>query len=239
MDLSGYKLVFEDDFNGSELDLNVWKHRGVGKQRMGYVSPDTVHLENGNLVIEYGYRNGIFGDGWYSGQVSLKKKFCKGYFEARMICNDPIERNGFWSAFWIQADHPYEPAIAKGGPGSAEIDIVEGFPTCVTLLPAVEHNIHTAGYPDGSGEGLRSMGAVSVPVENCYTEFHTYGLEWTDEVYRFYVDGKCTLETTWAEGVSQVEEEVIFSLCIPGDEPEDKNRTGKCIVDYIRIYQKD
>ncbi len=238
MDLTGYKLVFEDDFNGTELDSEEWYHRATGKREYYYNSPDSTRVENGNLVMTYAYRNGPYGEGWYSDHVAMKKHFAKGYYECRCICNDPIDRGGFWSAFWIQGSHPYEPAISKGGPGSAEIDIIEGFQTFDKLLPAVEHNVHCAGYPDGSGEGLRSMGAKSIEVPTCYTEYHTYGLEWTDEVYRFYVDGECTLETAWAEGTSKEAEEVIFSICAPGEET-DRSRKGEFIVDYVRIYQKE
>ena len=140
MDLTGYKLVFEDDFNGTELDSNVWEHRGVGKRSIGYIAPETVRVENGNLVISYGYReNGEFGPGWYSGMIKAKQKFCKGYFECRCICNDPTTRDGsgFWSAFWIQAGSPYTPSISKGGPDGAELDIIEGFMNYYTHDPAV------------------------------------------------------------------------------------------------------
>ncbi len=241
MDLNGYKLVFEDDFNGTELDMNLWEYRGTGKRSCRYMAPEAVRVENGNMIMKYDYHNGEFGEGWYSGMIKLKQQFCKGYFECRCICNDHITRDGsgFWSAFWIQAGAPYTPSISKGGPGGAELDIIEGFLNYYTLRPAVEHNVHCAGYPDGSGEGMRSMGAKSIEVPTCYTEYHTYGLEWTDEVYRFYVDGECTLETAWAEGTSQVAEDVIFSLELPGVEPEDKDRSGEFIVDYVRIYQKE
>ena len=56
MNLNGYKLIFEDDFNGSELNTEVWKYRGTGKQRAAYCGPSQVRLENGNLIIKYEYR---------------------------------------------------------------------------------------------------------------------------------------------------------------------------------------
>ena len=238
MDLTGYKLVFEDDFNGTKLDLERWEH--APGRASGPIYPEMTKVENSNLIISYQFlENGPYGAQWYADAVRIKERFCKGYFECRCICSDPVDRSGFWSAFWIQGDHPYEPSIARGGPGGAEMDIIEAIQTWDKLLPAVEHNVHTAGYPDGSGEGLRSMGAVSVPVDTCYTDFHTYGLEWADEVYRFYVDGKCTLETAWAEGTSKVAEEVILTLCHPQKALEDKTRKGRFVIDYVRIYQKD
>ena len=34
----GYSLVWEDEFNGSQLDTLKWKPRGLGKRALGYVS---------------------------------------------------------------------------------------------------------------------------------------------------------------------------------------------------------
>lgn len=36
LDLTGYALVFEDEFNGDALDTAVWRHRGLGKRRGGF-----------------------------------------------------------------------------------------------------------------------------------------------------------------------------------------------------------
>ena len=65
MDLNGYKLVFEDDFNGTELDLEKWSHRAIGNRRCGINSEDAVRVENGNLIIKYDYRDGKYGNGYY------------------------------------------------------------------------------------------------------------------------------------------------------------------------------
>ena len=191
------------DYRMSMMGMNwpAWTDKGVHLDGKGNAVFTLMLDDNGNPVssqLQTGYNfmdqpieKTVFGHDhlqWNIGKLRENKyTHSHGYYECRCRLQ---QKEGWWSAFWIQADHPYEPAIAKGGPGSAEIDIVEGIQTCVTLLPAVEHNVHTAGYPDGSGEGLRSMGAVSVPVENCYTEYHTYALEWTPEYIKTYVDGK-------------------------------------------------
>ena len=238
MDLTGYKLVFEDDFNGTELDNDVWYQWGPGPSRIGFNSDEMVRVEDGNLIIDCDYRDGKYGPGWYGNTIGTNQKFLRGYFECRCICNDPVDRGGFWSAFWILGNAG-NPKISKGGPGGSEIDVVEAMLTWEEHLPSVEHNVHVSGYPDGSGEGFRSMGAVPVQVPTCYTEYHTYGLEWNKEVYRFFVDGECSLETAWAEGVSEVPQTVLLSVCVPGEDIEDKTRKGKFVVDYVRIYQKE
>ena len=72
MNLKGYKLVFEDDFNGTELNTLVWNYRGTGKQRIANCHPSQVRIENGNMIIKCEYReDGTVGAGWYTGQISL------------------------------------------------------------------------------------------------------------------------------------------------------------------------
>lgn len=237
MDLKDYKLVFEDDFNGTELDLEKWSHRAQGPRRCGFNAEDAVRVENGNLIIKYDYRDGKFGMGWYAGMIRANQRFLRGYFEIKCICNDPLESK-FWSAFWVQANDPYT-AASRGGVNGAEIDILEAFRT-PEGYPGVNSNIHCAGYSDGSeSKGLRSQSVVLNRLDDCYTAYHTFGLEWTDEVYRFFIDGKCVGISAWAEGVSKVDEELIVSLEHPGDEPEDKTLCGEFIVDYVRVYQKE
>ena len=36
LNLNGYRLVFEDDFNGDSLDLDNWFYRGSGPSRAGF-----------------------------------------------------------------------------------------------------------------------------------------------------------------------------------------------------------
>ncbi len=245
MNLENYRLVFEDHFDAPQLDLTKWYYRKQGPQRKGFSGPSQVRVENSNLIIRNEYREGEFGTGWYGGTAALREKYLRGYFEVRAICNDP-RLTGAWSAFWLQAPHPYDPALSKGGPGSAEIDIMEAQGD-LKENPGIRSTIHVMGMknppakknpPPVSDISTENPGAIPVSIPTCYTDYHTYGLEWTEEVYRFYVDGECYWETSWGDGVSEVYEEVILDICLPDFICEDTSRTGEFIVDYLRIYQK-
>ena len=245
MNLNGYKLVFEDNFEGKELDLKKWQYRGSGARRCGFNAPSQVFTDNGHLVLKYQYRtDGEFGEGWYAGMISARERFTRGYFEIRCICSDPADAN-FWSAFWLQSRHSYDPDISKGGPGGAEIDIIEAFRDRSKTLgaPGVESTIHVTGMKNPpstvQGHSTQYLTPIRTEIPDCYTAFHTYGCEWTKEVYRFYVDGRLVGETNWGDGVSEVDEEMIISLELPVEAPCDKERTGEFIVDYVRVYQKD
>ncbi|MBR7137161.1 MAG: glycoside hydrolase family 16 protein [Clostridia bacterium] len=247
MDLKGYTLVFEDNFDGKTLDLEKWQYRGSGARRCGFNAPSQVFLDRGNLILKYQYRtDGEFGEGWYAGMISARQRFTRGYFEIRCICNDPAGSD-FWSAFWLQARAPYTAEISRGGIGGAEIDIIEAFrdrdrtPT-YPGSPGVETNIHVTGMKNPpyefAGHSTQHPYPIRTNIPDCFTEFHVYGCEWTDEVYRFYVDGRLVGETNWGDGVSEVDEELIISLELPGETAAAKERSGEMIVDYVRVYQK-
>ena len=251
MDLSGYRLVFEDDFNGDALDTDNWEFRHLGKTGGGFDGTKNVRVENGNLIIKQGYfEDGEFGPGWYGADLHIKKRYTRGYFECRCICNDPYP-NGLWSAFWLQARGPYTPEISRGGVGGAELDIMESIRVCLPSdpegirsgAPGAEHNIHVTGMKDQPyafpGHTTEHPFPIRAYLPDCYTEYHTYALEWTKEVYRFYVDGNCTFETTWGDGVSEVDQEVCVSVCLPGSGMSDKSVYTEMKVDYVRVWQKE
>ncbi len=243
LNLDGYKLVFSDEFEGDELDTSVWEYRALGARRGGFNSAEQVRVEDGNLVITGQYReDGDYGPGWYSAMIRLKERYRNGYFEIKCICNDS---SGYWSAFWLQSDNAYNPEASKGGIGGAEIDIFEslGHGKYGRLRHfAVEQNIYCSGMKgDTSGE-LNSKKIGYFYGKNIYKEYNTYGLEWTEDEYIFYVNGVETARSSFADGVSTDFQEVIVSLEIPG-EPEESNFNKdkfktEYIVDYVKIYQK-
>lgn len=238
LDLSGYELVFEDEFNGTELNTNVWEYRGSGPRRGGFNAASQVRVENGNMIIKGDYQtDGTYGEGWYTGMVKLRERYCKGYFEIRCICNPG---GGFWSAFWIQADSPYTASVSKGGVGGAEIDIFESMSWGDFIgADSVSQTIHCAGV-DGVQEGFQSRNLGTFYGKNIYTEYNTYGLEWTDTEYIFYINGVESARSSFGNGVSEVPEDVIVSLEIPAvEELEalDKAFSTEFIVDYVKIYQ--
>ena len=237
MDLTGYKLVFEDDFNGDALDTSVWQYRADGARRMGFNSGEQVRTAGGKLIMRSEYKTGRFGEGWYSGMISLRKAYLRGYFEVRCICSRCIP-GGFWSAFWLQAGHPYEAEYSRGGKGGAEIDIFETF--CGDDgKPMLQTNLHCAGMKNTAHpDGFDSLALSSECVADACDKMHVYGCEWTEDEYRFYRDGVMYARTSFGDGVSEVAQEVILSLELPDTTSLDRKNVSEFAIDYIRIYQK-
>lgn len=240
LNLDGYNIVFCDEFNGSSLDYTEWEHWNVGTYGPGFLSDSQVEVKDGALTLSADYlENGEFGPGWYAADLQLKQKYKHGYFEIRCICNSGSD---FWSAFWIQADHPYDHDISKGGISGAELDIFESINTYEStpfIKNAITQTVHCNGGDDDA-EKLDSCNIGKFKGKKIHEEYNTYGLEWTDSEYIFYVNGVETGRTSFSKGVSQVEETVRVSMCILSvDEitlPHDFHTEFK--VDYVKIWQK-
>lgn len=240
LDMTGYTLVFEDEFEGDSLNTDVWEYRGSGPRRGGFNAESQVEIKDGKMIMTGEYlTDGIYGEGWYTGMIKLKERYCRGYFEIRCIVNDDP---GFWSAFWLQADAPYTASVSKGGVGGAEIDIMESLDTSEPRdHNAVIQTIHCAGV-GGVQEDFQSERLGAFYGNNIYEEYNTYGLEWTEDEYIFYINGVETRRSSFGDGVSQVMEDVIVSLEIPGEDKlsglDKESYKTEYIVDYVRIYQK-
>ena len=243
LDLEGYNLVFCDEFEGNALDTDAWGYRASGARRNGFNAESQVEVKDGNLYLTAEYReNGMYGEGWYAGMISLKEHYCRGYFEIRCKCN---KDKGFWSAFWIQADSPYDHYKSQGGVGGAELDIFEAMSGDALLKKnrnVVSQTIHCNGWDDDvENIDSRCVGDFKVG-RDIYDEYNTYGLKWTEDEYIFYINGVESARSSFANGVSQVPEEVIVSLEIPSEIPEkiakNKDYSTQMVVDYVKIYQQ-
>ncbi len=239
LDLTGYKQVFCDEFEGDTLNTDVWNYRCLGERRGGYNGESQIKVKNGELFLTAEYlEDGKYGEGWYAGMISLKEYYKQGYFEIKCKCN---KDKGFWSAFWIQSPiGPYDHYISQGGVNGAEIDIFEAMSADAMLSSnrnAVTQTIHCNGYDDDI-ENIDSccLGKFKTG-KDIYEEYNTYGLKWTENEYIFYVNGIETARSSFGNGVSQIPEEVIVSLELPDDIPFEKGYTSTMTVDYVKIYQ--
>lgn len=71
-----------------------------------------------------------------------------------------------------------------------------------------------------------------------YKGFHTFGFEWTEKNYAFYIDGLKFFEVN--EGISKIDQYIILSM-----EIRDKLEGFKKAVapdtfkiDYVKVYKK-
>ncbi len=247
LSLDSFTLTFSDEFEG-ELDRSIWSgHYQYGtnsEARKGcYWNQYLAYTENGNLIIPVVYLQDGFGGkeaGWYSAGIDtdtdspngFSQKY--GYFECRCILPRGAD---IWSAFWLMNDGVYE--VDGSGQDGTEIDIFESNCFGKTLPNSITSNLHFDGY----GEAHQKHGATQFLIKNNpYEEFNTYGLEWNENEYIFYINGIETFRTDFG-GVSQNEEYLILSVemrgenGIPSERSNTPNENAEFIVDYVRVYQ--
>ncbi len=238
LDLTGYELVFEDEFEGDALDTDAWFYRQEGLPDGVHNAASQVSVSDGLLKITAQYReDGEFGPGWYSGMLALNQRYRHGCFEIRCTC---APGGGFWSAFWLQGDGSYEHDISRGGVGAAEIDIMEA--NCWNDGGTVKRNaVTTAIHCNGGDDNPDKIDSKRIGAfrgNDIYNTFNTYGLEWTEDEYIFYINGVETARSAFSKGVSTAFEEVIVSLEIPETIKHSKDFTTSMLVDYVKIWQK-
>ncbi len=246
VDMSKFTLVFEDDFDGNRLNGEIWRNC-TGVRKGGFWDGKQAFLRDGNLIIRTEYKeNGKYGAGYYNGRVDTRAKYTQtyGYFECRCIL--PAAQ-GLWSAFWLTNDD-----VSKSGtPGTkgTEIDVFESplyyRQNCGRDNSMITSNLHWCGYDWQT----KYKNVTISKANNPYAEFNTYGLEWNENEYIFYINGVETGRSK-SGGVSKAPEFLILSCEVDGVSGVPfygwsgvitDNRNGELpaefVVDYVRAYQ--
>ncbi len=178
VDGKSYRLIFSDDFEGTELDGTKWErcpeyHR---QDMENYWDDSMTYLDGeGHLVIGFDKKSGKY----LSGAVRSKNRFehtC-GYYEIRCTVNSIP---GCWTAFWLMGDTVSDES--GGGVNGTEIDIYE---SPYFNEKKIQHTLNWDGY----GSAHKSEGKV-VDADVYDGEFHTFSLLWTEKEYVFFTDGK-------------------------------------------------
>ena len=216
-----WKLVWNDEFEGTKLDSSKWEVP-EGPRRDGHWSRKAIALTGeGKLVISALKE----GDRYLDGCVRTRGKFehAFGYYVARAKFQ---QQPGHWTAFWL-----YNASVGKvgnDGRDGTEIDIMEK----PWLNEKVQHALHWDGY----GEHHRSKGHVA-RAPGVMEGYHDFGLWWSEDEYVFYVDGKETWRTN-AGGVCQVPLYIKLSDEIGKWAGDIKTATlpDEFFVDYVRVY---
>lgn len=255
LDMDKFELIWSDEFDGDKLDETKWdghfvKDGQTVTRKGGYWNKELANVSGGNLSISTKYlENGVDGKGpagWYSYALDTNGHYDQtyGYFEVRCILP---KGSGLWSAFWLLCDGMTD--VTNGGINGAEIDVFE---SCFysqkngKFKNSVSSNIHIDGY--GDEHQSKNICNSLVYANNPYEEFNTYGLEWNENEYIFYVNGIEAGRSNFG-GVSQVPEYLILSVEVGGENGTPaKSWVGESIetagneitdfvVDYVRAYQ--
>lgn len=253
VDMDKFELVWSDEFDTFDAERwepsSTWMADSTGStvRNGGYWNPKMCTIEDGMLHIATKYYPDGFEDngkpGWYSAGIDTHTSYLQnyGYFECRCILP---KGNGLWSAFWIYSGD--EANIGNGGVDGAEIDIFESAYYSTKYPNSVSSAIHYDGYGEEHRQKLVCHSRITA--NNPYEEFNTYGVEWNEDGYTFYINGVKAGKTDFG-GASQMKEWLLLSVevggknAVPGESwagqsiETNTEAPTDFIVDYVRAYQ--
>lgn len=231
---SQYQLVWSDEFDGTELNTNIWNYElgasGWGNNEWQYYTNSTnnVDVDTGYLRIT-AIEESFGGANYTSARITTENnfEFQYGKIEARMKL--PIG-NGLWPAFWMLGAN----FSTIGWPMCGEIDIMEhiNYSAYVHGTIHYENNGHTY-------QGQQTWVDV--------TEFQNYSITWDEEWIRWYVNDNIYYSQNIFNGNGSKEEFhfpffIILNLAVGGNWPgyPDANTPfpSSVFVDYVRVYSE-
>lgn len=202
--LDGYKYVWGDEYEGTDIDLSKWdfeaRMAGTQLMRLSY-DKEIVTTADGRLKL-HAIRLKDMDDETiqfkvpYSVLTRYKMNYQYGYAEIR--ARMPFD-GGVWPSFWGTSD------CSLGGQRNpkyhTEIDIFEVFGSEDTVVPnihkwytgydyvALHDKEHTSGNHTSYGIMYETTKWTFKNVDTIGQEYHTYGFEWTPKELSMYVDG--------------------------------------------------
>lgn len=242
---------FSDEFDSNNLDAEKWwdfnpawhgrkpawfsrKNVAVGEGTLQL----SAHVQDSALVS---VENRVRGyDQFTTSIVKSKSRVQYGYFEAR--CKSMSA--GVCNAFWLY--DPLEPAQKyREGDFSEEIDIFEIFGKPARqeherVFWATVHRYETP-YVESIVNKKKTVlpnysFQMKVPFD-FYEDYHVYGLLWTPEVIRWYVDGKEVFSR--ANDYFHRPLHIVFDSEIMKDWvglPDPADLPATFFVDYVRVW---
>lgn len=237
-----YHLVWADEFDGTELDMNKWNIQagdgcdislcGWGNNELEWYTgdPENLLVRDGKLIITARETPG--GPKPYSSariNTRYKGDWKYGRIEARIRLP---EGKGLWPAFWmLPTDRKY-----GSWPDSGEIDIME----LTGDKPSIVYGtIHT-------GPPHKSYGGTHALTSGKYSgQFHVFAIEWMEKGITWFVDGhpfhkvKANKIKVWHPFRERFH--ILLNLAVGGNWPGNPDSTTgfpqSMEVDYVRVYQ--
>lgn len=219
-----WKLVFQDDFN-EDLDLDVWRiikdYDHGGEPQMHTNRKKNARVENGSLIIEC-HKENYKNHDYTSAYVDLRKDYMYGFFEIR--CKQPLGK-GLWPAFWFSS----ATSTKDGWP--PEIDVFE--------TDGKDRSYYSGGV-HAKENGSPTKTFAFTDHHQSIDEWHTYALEWDEEVLHWYVDDQLIASTT--KDVPNMLRRLVLNLAIFSWDQPHKNANyfpARFEIDHIKIWERD
>lgn len=245
IETTGESLVWSDEFEGESLDTEKWKfetgdHGWGNNEWQNYVAESNAEVSDGTLKImvkKIGEGQSV-GD-YTSTRLNSRQSFTYGRMEIRAKIPEH-KGNGIWPALWMLGEN-----IGNvGWPDCGEIDLME----YVSYDPGIVHfTIHSRANNHMDGTEVTS-GPVSLPTID--SEFHNYGVLWTETSLDFYLDDPENITLSVPRPDNPTQENwpfdkphyFLMNIAVGGnwggkEGVDDSIFPATMEVDYVRVYQ--
>lgn len=184
----GYELVFSDEFNAKDINTKTWmveKGAMVGygdAAALMYLNPGNVKSNGSDAII----RTDLTDEGYRSGHITTEDSFSfkYGYVEAKVSFRTAP---GLWLKMILTNQN-------DDGDTISQIDVFNSLGSTDSVfasagsLPKKDYYSHYLKFNEPSYEANRT-GALMTEGEFNEEQYHTFGVEWTPEYIRFFLDG--------------------------------------------------
>jgi beta-glucanase (GH16 family) len=241
--IPGWNLVWNDEFTGTaggRFDDSKWSYSNGPNNANNELEYYTDRPENSGLdgqghMLIISRLEDMNGYRYTSAKVTTAGKFEPKY--GRIETRVKLPRGqGMWPAFWALGTDIGDPNV--GWPQCGEIDIME---TVGSDLQRNHGSLHGPGYSGGNPL------TATVDTDDLSQDFHSYAVEWEENVIRFYVDDNLYETRTPDDvpgGSEWVYDHSIFLIMnvavggtFPGD-PDDSIFPQTMTIDYVRVYSR-
>ena len=237
-------LVFEDDFNGADLDPQVWA-KEVGMLRKGepqYFTNrrENCFVENGCLVIRT-LRENYEGAEYTSASVITGPRKAWLYGRIEMRAKLPRSR-ALWPAFWTLGVNFSD---GVDWPLCGEIDIMEMTGGAGVRDRETLSTVHWESYEKRGHDQYGGREKSYVNDRPLCEDFHIYAVEWDAEGMTFFFDEHELYRmeiTPDMQGAFNKPHFIILNTSLENWGPdscpnEETELPQDYIIDYVRVYQ--
>jgi len=233
----GYALVWQDEFNGSSVNVENWTFETGGNwfnNELQYYREENAWVADDVLTIEARKEN-YGGNNYTSARMITqnKKSFKYGRVDIRALLP---EGQGLWPALWTLGNN----ISNVGWPKCGEIDIME-----MIGGSGREKTVHsTLHWDDGNGYASYGLSYTSTG-KNFHEKYHVFSIVWDENQIRSFVDNQqyFIIDIT-PPALSEFHNEhfFIFNVAVGGIWPGNPDASTifpqQMKVDYIRVFQK-
>lgn len=246
--IQGYKLVWNDEFDGNAINKNKWEHEvnanGGGNNELQYYTDrsQNSYVSDGKLFIIAIKENYTGTEGSREYTSARMRTLNKGdwkYGRFEIKAKLPFGQ-GLWPAIWmLPTDWVY-----GGWAASGEIDIME-------LLGQEPNRVYgTLHYGGTWPKNTHSGDSHKLATGSFANSYHVFRLDWEEEEFRWYVDDALylTQKNWYTEGQSfpapfDQRFHMLLNVAVGGNWPGNPNLSTTfpqvMEVDYVRVYQKE